>query len=844
LAAATLLGCRGPAAPGASGSAPGDRLLLDRLLTVPVSMTGPSDIRDHVLAFGLAGLLLLRAIDRRTTLRGGTGQAPGSTAPSAWRPPWLEVFSLLVVVIAAASASANHTWDISTGWIFRLTVGLGWAVLLARTADDACLRGIALGGCIVAILSAAGALWSRHEAGSPLVDVPIGPVTLCAGLAALWAAGAMGWVAGWLLAPTAREANRRSLLIAGSLLIIALLLLRVSARWGAWLAVLAGASLSAVVLCLAWTRSRRLRIAFAICLAGVALAGTGAVIHRVALRDDRSLAAGSVRLVYWREALDRLVVSPLLGAGPDRFVCDITTSVAYLRARTPRFLQGVIDSAAHNEWLQAAYELGLPGGLLYLAIPAGVIFAAARRSLSRRAEAPLLLSGAAGLLAIVVGEATSINLRYASLPPWYWTLLGATAAALRGSWAAQPLPIGRSFVVQRLAPAALAIPIVLLAWRDARCAIAHAAGRAALVCEPATAAGHFRAAVARLGAERRLETAFDLGAALLEDARAAGAESDQRRLAAEAESVLRELVSRCPAYPDASYSLAASQLLMGGLAEAAATLDDFFHRVNPYDPLANLLYVDLPGVPAPAQLDCLRRALREADIDPVIEARIRRLFSGRIPAGWVEQVAVAGEDLARRPPEAWQDPLAPETIRLDGHRLFLAGRLVEAEQQAARAATAYARLVETRAGARRQAPAEADAWRRAAEYLLALNPANWPEALRRVRLAESFLVAGVEELYAPDPDPGADILAGPGAPAQFPERFEPLWRLSATLHLIDGRMDAARRRATLGLPEHSRGPGAEAAEIRLLAQQAVALLESLTADRRPPAYGELRQLAR
>src|SRR5262249_40750061 len=124
---------------------------------------------------------------------------------------------------------------------------------------------------------------------------------------------------------------------------------------------------------------------------------------------------------------------PVFGIGPDMTACRVTTALAKQHAEMPHVIHGSFIPTLHNEWLQAIFELGIPGGLAYLAIPLVALISAAL-AFVRMPPGPgrsALAAGAAALAAIVVIEATSINLRGPIMSPWYWTLLGLTIAVSR-----------------------------------------------------------------------------------------------------------------------------------------------------------------------------------------------------------------------------------------------------------------------------------------------------------------------------------------------------------------------------------------------------------------------------
>ena len=132
-----------------------------------------------------------------------------------------------------------------------------------------------------------------------------------------------------------------------------------------------------------------------------------------------------------------------------------TTALSRQRAEEPRILHGTIDFDGHNEWLQAAFELGIPGALIYIALPISVLVVAGRGwREATGARRIILLALMAGLIEICVAEASSVNLRYSILPGWFWTLMGLTLAISRqGSALREPLqmraPMSRQTVSLR-----------------------------------------------------------------------------------------------------------------------------------------------------------------------------------------------------------------------------------------------------------------------------------------------------------------------------------------------------------------------------------------------------------
>ncbi len=92
---------------------------------------------------------------------------------------------------------------------------------------------------------------------------------------------------------------------------------------------------------------------------------SGPVLEAVRSLED-PFEAGGTRIEFWRGALDMIAAHPWLGTGPGTFV------YAYNRYQTEATARWLVDHA-HNDYLELAAEIGVPGllaGLLGL----GVLF--------------------------------------------------------------------------------------------------------------------------------------------------------------------------------------------------------------------------------------------------------------------------------------------------------------------------------------------------------------------------------------------------------------------------------------------------------------------------------------
>ncbi|MFO0973217.1 MAG: hypothetical protein U1A27_07250 [Phycisphaerae bacterium] len=733
-----------------------------RLLTIPAAWISPADVRAFVLPAGLAALLVWTAL---------TGRRPAA-APSR---NWFETLGAALVAASLAVAAVRGTLPLSLGWIVRLALGVGWAALLGRRLSIAAVERTLALARVVALLAVALALWHRAALDLRFVRWPIGPVTLCAGLGSAWSASAIGALLDGGVPRTAR-ATRRALLVAlcGA---AALTLTLVAGRRGALLGLAAGAGGAAG----AWGVERvraewRRRAAVALALLAITCGG-GWAAHRV--RSAAPAADGSLalRLAYWRFVAQHAGRAWLVGIGPDQFVCDVTTGLARQRAERPHELHGALEPAAHCEWLQAAYELGLPAGAIYLLLPAGVVVGLLRR---RTGGPRLTLAGA--LLAIVVNEASSVNLRGAVLPVWYWTWLGLGLAMLRADATASPAgSTPRGLRLRRAAAAALALALGAWMWRDAAALGAHARGRVLLARGDGRSAAVLRAAASRSGAADWLTAHVHLAqaetiAALYGESGGAAA-GDSTSFAANwprAVAAWRSVAERCRGYPGLGGQWAAVEFAAGHRDAARQIARETIESIDPYDGPTNELWAG-EFAPAPtARLDACVRALRAAaTTDAAVRIASAALADAPARAAWQARVRQAAADLATTPRREWADPLSPEVLRLDAACAAARGDWAAAARTQSLAADAIVQLFADHAPVRRAHAAECDTLFRAADYQFRASPAFWPAALDRAIDAERFAVLGIEFDELSHPSADSEFVLGRGRADRAARRTAP-----------------------------------------------------------------------
>ena len=162
---------------------------------------------------------------------------------------------------------------------------------------------------------------------------------------------------------------------------------------------------------------------FAILQALVYFAPTSPAVQAEQLSRSNEISSSS-RLEMWSSGLAILRDFPLTGAGVNMYRAQPVRS----RYPVPSYANGILPHA-HNEWLQAATDLGLPGLIVFLGfqITAGwMLWRTWRRGGPRERAAAAAV--AAGLLAHMIyglGDAITLWDRFAF---GYWWLIGLAAA--------------------------------------------------------------------------------------------------------------------------------------------------------------------------------------------------------------------------------------------------------------------------------------------------------------------------------------------------------------------------------------------------------------------------------
>ncbi|MFN8379742.1 MAG: O-antigen ligase family protein [Anaerolineae bacterium] len=150
---------------------------------------------------------------------------------------------------------------------------------------------------------------------------------------------------------------------------------------------------------------------------------TGSAEQVEQLASNNEISSSS-RLEMWSSGLAILRDYPLTGAGVNMYRAQPVRN----RYPVPAYANGILPHA-HNEWLQAATDLGLPGLVVFLGFQAAagwVLWKVWRRGDPR--DRAVAVAVAAGLLAHMVygmGDAITLWDRFAF---GYWWMIGLAAA--------------------------------------------------------------------------------------------------------------------------------------------------------------------------------------------------------------------------------------------------------------------------------------------------------------------------------------------------------------------------------------------------------------------------------
>lgn len=530
------------------------------------------------------------------------------------------------------------------------------------------------------------------------------------------------------------------------------------------------------------------------------------------------------RLALYEQTLSAMHEDPAsrwIGFGPGHLVFELTARMRPLHAESPRIFHGLIADHAHSEPLQAAAELGLPLGLLYVLLPLGglVGFVAAYRRNPLGHDRLTILGAGAALAASLAAETTSLGMRSPGTAMLVWALagMGWGSGACAGGFGAVARWFGPAMrrasthvaaTTVKVVGIVLSLAVVVLAWVSMLASGHLYQAREAWSNSRYVAAARLlsRAALVPTGSawmewqSLQGRTEFALSQLVTEPA-----ESQQHRAIAVA--LLGQLIRVCPAYVDTPVWLAWAEDDAG----RARSLCEHFLQYDPYSAEARMLLASQRGVGGLEQLRLLRPALRNASVNPRLARMIvEAAQDGSSQPQLTEWMTAAQAALWQKDPARWSDPLALETLRLLTVVAAQQGRLAEAQERSNQAMS----LVEALAS---------DAWRNRLETVqmeVVLDMAwfgwlNQPEEAQRHARALDAYLAG----------------QWTGATDTFSQRMAA--QLAAILWLSQGSVERARQALFRS------DPTIRPETMKMQEAQAWARLVSLMESRVAPATAEM-----
>jgi len=846
------------------------------LLRWPIRTADSADIRDITLlvGFGLASLLVGLAIKATGSGTPRLQSSPPGTPTGGWRPwrrwlpsceAWLWFTAVGVLVQALISLAANGSAVLSWGWTVRFVAGIGWAILLCRTIEARRVRHVMFGLLGVASVAMLLSLAHRADRGYAHLSWPIGPITITGALAAAWTAMAAALAIG--RAPGRWVWPQR--IFAAAVCVLAAYVLQQTGRRAPAVGLVFAVLVTGLLL--ARTVLKR-RTANLLTAAVFALAVAGAVFYTVKQAGSAKVeVAGpvNVRFELWRLSSKLIREAPVLGHGPDLFVSKMTNLMAPLRAYSPHVYHGNINPHAHNEWLQAAVELGIPGALLYLALPLGVIVHGIRRlDQGRRAQEAsrcsasgedraVMLSLIAGLAAIVVLDSASITLRGPIMPIWYWTLLGLLASSSRTPTGDGNLPEpadgdgGRArkerdgghrddganedpSATRRSASRAILIGVGVVSLGVAVVDLEHS--RAA--CERVVHAD--RTDLVRLWADETLAAWRENALLALETA----IKQPRPENLAVAEPLCKDMYDWWRGVPESPAIYADILLRRGKRQEAVKVLEETLGpQGDPFNRVVNLLYAERITSDPVEKLNCVRRAVHSWAFDDVLRAialaamqspAAQQAVAQELP--WVRRIASAAPDEAAR-------DATVELLRINAVAQEQAGNLPEAIGDQRLAAEFYRRLEQANHSYRRRADVEAETFQTLAQMLYSADHADYQAAYEAIVAAERYAVLGIKHETLADPRPEDGFVGGEVVPTEYPESLQPMWRLSVLLHILVGREQQLMPRVLAGMPRREWNDAAVRRELARVYGRAATDMTALPAAQRPKHYPYILEMA-
>lgn len=613
-----------------------------------------------------------------TVLAGGTARRWSEPPAAQALLAGLAGYCVLLMALVAMLSATTLVPELGLAWTWQLALALSWMLVLYWWATRLPIATLARAvGLSLASLAAISLLYSL-QGSQRYPNWPVGNVLLLTTgcLAGIFLLGT--WAYGSLIAAVrgCRGCWAGGLAVSALLLLVAIAT-SLSGRRAGLLGLAAGGGL---ILLLWLARYRHGRtIGLAMVLAAVS---TAAVLVPQLFKSGRWETV-VLRAELYNQTRDILLGAPdeqgrrqnsnlWTGIGPGQLGGHLTFAMRPLHAESPRLFHGEISEHAHSEPLHAVAELGLPVGLLYLALPLGGLagYIIAYRRLQEQQERFSVLGLAAALAAVMAAESTSVGMRHPGVAALAWALVGIGYAcgARTGGFAA----VARFLEVRAAAAGRYAAGL----WV---CWLSLGAALCVITVWSMAGAWHLANGLAAWNRDQMRLADVELDKAVLPQEAdpwmlrqylrgrvnlvlARQATDPQQAAAHQARAIasLDALVGLSPAYKDAPVWLGRAT----GNAEQLTAFCELLRRVDPYSREALLVLASRMDKPAD-RLPLLRASLRNED---VIGPLARMIASDvQDPAGWQvlqQWLAEADKALPLTDPAAWPDPLSLETYRM------------------------------------------------------------------------------------------------------------------------------------------------------------------------------------
>lgn len=384
------------------------------------------EIKD--LAFHLVTVAALVLLAGRA-LVSGLFPPERRTAKRAWFVG--QAFLAGWVLISLASSRWSGDADLARGQAALYGLALAWAIALSWSLESRDLPRLLWGYVIIAAVGAALCVWYFHVR-NPFhrPGFPIGnPSALAACmLPAILIAGAVLLGSIWTSRQQRGAIAWQRLVAAGIVLVPLCWCFSLAGSRGAWIGLLVG--IAGVLFLRA---RRRIRWIIVVVLLFMASFGTW---YLSSAKQDFTMARGATirfRVYAWQYAAALWSQRPISGTGAGSYPRLAGALAVNDRVLDPAAFMAEMVEHAHNELFEVFAEIGLVGGVTYVAGLLATIVAAS--ALLRTNLSPerrwLLLGLVAAVIALLTDAMFGVGPRLPGTPAIFYTLLGALWAACR-----------------------------------------------------------------------------------------------------------------------------------------------------------------------------------------------------------------------------------------------------------------------------------------------------------------------------------------------------------------------------------------------------------------------------